>query len=485
MNEFVKNLWEEIYKLLLIPLFEVGETTVTTSTIAQTILALILVICLARLLYFIFHKHLLIRLGIDRGNREAISTIIAYTFTILGFVIVLQLSGFDLGSLAVVAGGLGIGVGFGLQNIIENFISGLTLLLERNLKVGDFIEIDGTTGYLSKISLRSVIISTFDGNDIVLPNNYLTTNRIINWSLDSFKARVRIPVVVPYGTNPLVVTEVLLKSAYMEPTVCHNPIPEVLNKGFGDNPYGAIEFELRVWVDRIDNRIGTINSLNYLVEYNLRQHDIRIPFPQIWLRNLEILNSNLWEENQHIKEFYQQELMGRKEKPALVQDLLRQVPYFQNFTELELRQLIQSGRRRRLKTSEVLFREGEPGDAFYIILSGALEVIAEKINKVLVVLPAGKFVGEVALILGIPRTATVKAQEDSYVFALDRANFEILLKNNPTLANLIIQELAKHQEELSKRQQELRNMGLVDASEDDHNPVVWARKRLSRIFNLE
>lgn len=484
MNDFLRKLWESISRILLIPLFKVGDTVVTTSTIGEVILKLILVICIARLLYFIFHKHLLVKLGIDRGNREAISTIIAYVFTILGFVIVLQFSGFDLGSLAVIAGGLGIGVGFGLQKIIENFISGLTLLLERNLKVGDFIEIEGETGYLSKISLRSVIVRTFEGNDIVLPNNYLTSNKVVNWSLDSFKARVKIPVVVAYGTNPLLVTEVLLKSAYMESTVCQEPAPEVLNKSFGDNPYGSMKFELRVWVERIDNRIGTINSLNYIIEYNLRQHGIRIPFPQIWLRNLEVLNADGWSENSHLQDFYNREIVGRKERPLLLQDLLRQVPYFENFTEIELRQLIQSGHRRKLPASEVLFREGDPGDAFYVILSGAVEVIAEKINKVLVVLPAGKCLGEVALILGIPRTATVKAQEDSLLFAIDRKSFEKLLQANPDLSGLIVQELGKHQEELSKRQEELRKLGLVDAAEDDSNPVDWARKRLSRLFNL-
>ena len=485
MKDFLINIWESVSGLLLVPLFKVGDTVVSTSTIGAVILKLILVICLARFLYYFFHKHLLVKLGIDRGNREAISTIIAYVFTILGFVAVLQLSGFDLGSLAVVAGGLGIGVGFGLQKIIENFISGLTLLLERNLKVGDFVEIEGETGYLSKISLRSVIIRTFEGNDIVLPNNYLTSNKIINWSLDSFKARVKIPVVVAYGTNPLVVTEVLLKSAYMEPTVCHEPAPEVLNKGFEDNPCGAMRFELRVWVDRIDNRIGTINSLNYIIEYNLRQHGIRIPYPQLWLRNLEVLNNEVWDSQQPVKDYYHQELVGKHEKPLLLQDLLRQVAYFENFTELELRQLIQSGHRQRLSTGEVLFRQDDPGDAFYVILSGAVEVIAEKINKVLVVLPAGKCLGEVALLLGIPRTATVRAKEDSILFAIDRASFEKLLQGNPDLSSLIIQELAKHQEELSKRQEELRKLGLVAADEDDGNPVTWARKRLSRLFNLD
>ena len=485
MNEFFHKSWKYISEILLIPLFEVGDTVVTTSTIGAVLLNLILVICLARLLYFIFHQHLLVKLGIDRGNREAISTVIAYAFTIFGFIIVLHVSGFDLGSLAVIAGGLGIGAGFALQKILENFISGLTLLIERNLKVGDFVEIEGVTGYLAKISLRSVIIHTFEGNDIVLPNSYLTSNKIINWSLDSFKARVKIPVIVAYGTNPLVVTEVLLKSAYMEPTVCHEPPPEVLNKGFGDNPYGSMKFELRVWVEQIDDRIGTINSLNYIVEYNLRQHGIRIPFPQIWLRNLEVLNHAHWQENQDIQDFYQQEIVGRNERPLLLQDLLRQVSYFENFTELELRQLIQSGHRRRLRASKVLFREGDPGDAFYVILSGAVEVIAEKINKVLVVLPAGKCLGEVALILGIPRTATVRAKEDSLLFAIDRPSFEKLLQENPDLSGLLIDELAKHQEELSQRQEKLRELGLVDAAEDDRNPVIWARKRLARLFNLQ
>ncbi|OZH53901.1 mechanosensitive ion channel protein MscS, partial [Hydrocoleum sp. CS-953] len=142
------------------------------------------------------------------------------------------------------------------------------------------------------------------------------------------------------------------------------------------------------------------------------------------------------------------------------------------------------GYRKRLKPLNFLFHEGDPGDTFYIILSGSVEVFVEKINKHLTTLKAGKFFGELALMLGIPRTASVRAIEDTILFAIHKKGFEKILHENPELAEVIVQELAKHQEELSERQNELRTLGLVDAEEDDKNPVVWVRNRLKNLFDL-
>jgi CRP-like cAMP-binding protein len=164
--------------------------------------------------------------------------------------------------------------------------------------------------------------------------------------------------------------------------------------------------------------------------------------------------------------------------------LLRQVNYFQNFTELELRKLVEVGYRKRLPALEILFREDEPGDAFYIILSGSVKAFVEKLNKPLATLQAGQFFGELALMLGIPRTATVQALEDTILFVINNKGFKKILQEHPDLAEGIIQELGKHQEELVERQQQLREVGLLDAEEDDKNPLIWVRRRLKNLFSL-
>ncbi|NET51492.1 MAG: cyclic nucleotide-binding domain-containing protein [Merismopedia sp. SIO2A8] len=163
---------------------------------------------------------------------------------------------------------------------------------------------------------------------------------------------------------------------------------------------------------------------------------------------------------------------------------MRLVTYFENLSDLEVRQLIEIGYRKRLVPSQVLFHEDEPGDAFYIILSGSVEVFVAKLSKHLTILGAGQFFGELALMLGIPRTATVRAVEETILFVINRKGFEKLLQEHPELSEVIVQELGKHKEELAQRQKQLRDMGLLDATEDDKNPVSWVRKRLKKIFSL-
>jgi len=142
-------------------------------------------------------------------------------------------------------GGLGIGVGFGLQEITKNLISGLTLLVEGKLQVGDYIEFDGLLGYIQEISIRSTVIRTFDGVDVVVPNSNLTSNRVLNWSYKSLTGKIRLSIGVAYDSDPVLVTETLLNSAYTESAVLHEPPPRVIFKGFGDS---SLEFELWAWI---------------------------------------------------------------------------------------------------------------------------------------------------------------------------------------------------------------------------------------------
>jgi len=271
----------------------------------------------------------------------------------------------------------------------------------------------------------------------------------------------------------------------MESAVLSDPPPKVIFTGFGDN---ALHFDLQVWINRIDQKTPLTSSLNFIIEYNLRQQGITIPFPQrdLWLRNPEVLNFGNRQKNinQAPINIHQVPVVNPLEKPLALRDLLREVIYFKNLTELELRQLIEIGYRKRLQPSEILFHEGDPGNAFYIILSGSVEVYVEKINKHLTNLTAGKFFGELALMLGIPRTATVRAKEETILFVITNKGFENLLRQNPELSEVMVQELAKHQEELAQRQQQLREMGLVNAAEDDKNLRAWVRKRLNNLFSL-
>ncbi|MBD2774157.1 cyclic nucleotide-binding domain-containing protein [Iningainema tapete] len=472
MLTFLQKIFTQVSEILQNVEVKIGQNTISLNLILQLIISVIVVLIFSHFLYKILRNRLLVKFAIDEGNRDALASIITYITGGLGLILVLDGTGFNLASLAVLAGGLGIGLGFALQNVTENFLSGLTLLLERSVKVGDFIELwvseefQTLQGTVRKISLRSTIIQTNDGTSLIMPNSSLVQKPIINWKYQQNKNQIIILIKVDSNSDPLVVTETLLNSAYMEQSLAKDPPPKVIFNGFVDN---SLEFELRVWTYQIEKKVDIKSSLNFIIQYNLRTSGILLPYHQ------KETDQNILPTDQQSNDKYQ---------PLSLRVLLRKVTYFQKFNDIELRQLIEIGYRQRIKASDILFRENDPGNAFYIILGGSVEVFVEKINKHLSTLQTGQFFGELALMLAIPRTATVRALEDTNLFVINNKGFEKLLKKHPDLAEEIVQELGKHQEELASRQEQLRQLGLVDAAEDDNNPMVWVRKRLQTVFNL-
>jgi CRP-like cAMP-binding protein len=319
----------------------------------------------------------------------------------------------------------------------------------------------------------------------------MISNKIVNWSYENSLLCLRVPVEVAENSNPLLVTETLLNIAYAEAGVLYEPNPKVLFVEFGDDSF---KFELLVWTDRPTQRELIKSSLNFAIEYNFRQEKIQFPFNdrQIYLQNPQVLLSmfnkketaidipNSSSENEPKMPIFLQELKKRSSLSCL----LREVEYFKNLTDLELRKLIEVGYRQRLRPQEFLFRENDPGDAFYMILSGSVEVFVEAIDKHLNNLGSGQFFGELSLMLGIPRTASVRALSETILFAINKEGFQKILTEQQDLSEQIIQQIVKHKEELSERHQQLREMELVDAAADDENPVEWVRKRLKNLFSV-
>ncbi|MEO0756619.1 MAG: cyclic nucleotide-binding domain-containing protein [Cyanobacteria bacterium J06648_16] len=475
-------------------LFFIGGTRFTLLLLFQLSLWLLLIFFAIGLLKNFLKRQLLVRVGIDASNREAIAALVSYFLGAIAILVAIQNSGVNLTSLGIILGGLGVGIGFGIQHIADDFISGVILLFERTLKVGDLIELDdyrfqGLLGRIGEVKLRSTIIRTLDNGDVVIPNSQLVKNRVLNWSYDTPIARLKIPVGVAYDSDPTLVTEVLLKSAYMEPAVCAQPIPKAMFMAFGDN---ALQFELWVWVD-FNQRFETQSSLHFIIEYNLRLQGIEIAFPQrdLWLRNPEALQlqsvnrtaERVLRSEDERSSFHYPRRNGVIPQPTL-RDLLQQVSYFENFCELELRQLIEIGYRQRRRAGHILFHEDDPGNAFYVVLEGKVDIIAERLDRHLTTLESGQFFGEIALVLGIPRTAMARVAEDALLFVIKQESFSRLLRRYPDLAEVILVEMNKHREELAERQKEMRKLNLLDAAEDDANPVIWARKRIKRLFSL-
>ena len=192
----------------------------------------------------------------------------------------LSAAGFDFGNVAIIAGALSVGIGFGLQNIVNNFVSGLILLFERPIRKGDWIEVGGTEGVVKDIQIRSTVIQTFDRSDVIVPNSELISGQVTNWVLSSQSGRAVIPVGVAYGTDTEKVRTILMAIAEENTDVVKAgsmPKPIVLFRAFGDS---SLDFELRVFLHNVDNRLSIISDINFAIDKAFREEDIEIPFPQ-------------------------------------------------------------------------------------------------------------------------------------------------------------------------------------------------------------
>jgi small-conductance mechanosensitive channel len=219
--------------------------------------------------------------NLDRGGREAMITISGYIGVLLSALLGLSVAGFDFTNLAIIAGALSVGIGFGLQNIVNNFVSGLILLFERPIRTGDWIIVGNTEGYVRKISIRSTQIETFDRADVIVPNSELISNQVTNWMLHDAWGRVIVPVGVAYGSDVRKVEQILINCGMEHPLVLKDNDdvgpPRVIFRGFGDS---SLNFELRAFINVVDKRLSTLSELNFAIEKALRENGIEIPFPQ-------------------------------------------------------------------------------------------------------------------------------------------------------------------------------------------------------------
>jgi len=259
-------------------LFEVGPVNVTAGKIALIIgLGLALFLGL-RVLERWLTRRILARRVIDAGVVHAVSTIIRYVVFGAGVFVVLETIGVDLSAIVVVLGTLGLGIGLAIQPLLTNFVSGIVLLFERSIRVGDRIEIGSLVGDVARISMRSTTVVTNDSIAVVVPNGLLASSQIVNWSYTGQQVRIRIPVGVSYRSDPDTVTKVLLEVAANHPGVLRDPAPDVLFDAFGES---ALDFVLRISTLAFAHRPGVIRSeLNFAIHRAFREHGIEIPFPQ-------------------------------------------------------------------------------------------------------------------------------------------------------------------------------------------------------------
>ena len=481
----------KLYEIFTKQMLDVGGTKLSIAEIAYLVALVVIAFFVSKIFSELVRRTVLNRLRLNRGLQEAITVFIRYLLLVISSAIILQTAGINLSTLAVFAGVIGIGLGFGLQNLASNFISGLVLLFEQTLKVGDYIEIGELKGTIEKIDIRSTILRTDDDLFVIVPNQRFIDNNTVNWSYEGHTCRIRIPVNVAQDTDLLVLSEALLTVARHEPRVLSTPPPEVQFKSFGNE---SLNFELLVWINEPEANEPIRSSLNFRIAYEIRDRGIKIPFPtrEIVFRDSEAIEKILPRTNAiAVQKNSESQVDVSSEFPISkisdeistknLRDLLRRISYFERCTEVELFALIARGYRKHFDIGQVICVENEPSEEFYIILSGAVDVFSEKANQSIATLGEGEFFGEISLLMGIPRTATVRTlTPNTVLFVVERQQLQKLLNEHKELGEQIAIKL-------SERQQVSISLGLLNEEELQKSQLAalaWIRDRLNSLFGI-
>ncbi|MFC0524465.1 mechanosensitive ion channel family protein [Pontibacillus salicampi] len=311
-NPMIKSLvnWVTFYSVILFLLFyfqssqwmfesliSIGDQTISVFLIILVILIISLTLRISKILRSYVFPSIYNRYDLDRGVQFTFDKIFHYAIILLGVFISLSTIGIKLSALTVFAGIVGVGIGFGLQNIASNFISGIILLFERPIKVGDRVLVDDIIGDVERINMRATVIRTLDNERIIVPNSYFLEEKVINRSYGDRVMRLVLPVGVAYGSDVHKVREVLLQVAIDEqqraPIILSDPEPYVNFVGFGSS---SLDFELFVWIAEPEKVIVTKSQLNFQIYDKLNEHHIEIPFPQ---RDLHIksVDGDVWKKS--------------------------------------------------------------------------------------------------------------------------------------------------------------------------------------------
>lgn len=292
----------------------IGGVVLKPADILLALLAFLLAVTVTRFIQRRLDDRLLAKLQIDRGVRNSINTGVGYVGVILAIVIGIGTLGLDLSNLALIAGALSVGIGFGLQNIVQNFVAGLILLVERPVKVGDWVVVGGNQGIVKRISVRATEIQTFQRSSVIVPNAEFVSSAVTNWTHKDKVARVEVMVGVDYGTDLKKLRQVLMDCAQSVPHVLRFPAPMVIFKDFGPS---SLDFEVRVFIADADYMVVVASELRFLIAERFSELGIGIPFTQqvVHIPQLESLQQAIGEAKA-IREELKQLQQGLRPGPA-------------------------------------------------------------------------------------------------------------------------------------------------------------------------
>jgi|GEM_PF-391684 len=269
IQNFVTELFDYSFKL--------GDIEIVPSNLVILVLVIWFTFQISKFIKMILEDEVLPKLSLPRGVPGTISMLTRYAILVIGFIVAILAAGIEMDSLTIIIGGLGVGIGFGLQNIFNNFISGLILAFERPIKVGDIIQMTDLFGTVKEIGIRASTVRTMDGAEVIVPNGNLISNEVINWTLSDKYRRIDLRVGVAYGTDPDRVIKILYEVLKGHEKIMENPPPNALFIGFGDS---SLDFRLLFWTHDFDNWLSLQSEINVRINRALADADIEIPFPQ-------------------------------------------------------------------------------------------------------------------------------------------------------------------------------------------------------------
>jgi potassium efflux system protein len=284
----------------------IAGTKITILNVAYLILFLIFFTFLSRIIRKALQNRVLPRTRLDIGARASFINVVIYTFWILAIYTGINILGINLSSLAFMAGALGIGIGFGLQNIVNNFISGIILLFDPSIQVGDMVQIGEDWGTINRINIRTTIVQTFDNASLIIPNSQMLSNKVTNWSFKDPKVRRQVDVGVAYGSDVQKVRTILLQIVSDMPEIMDDPAPRVDFMDFGSS---ALIFRVRFWITSPDYWLTAPTELRFRIDEEFKKNGIEIAFPQ---QDIHIRSASGLEEIFNKRDYSQKIPKGKK-----------------------------------------------------------------------------------------------------------------------------------------------------------------------------
>ena len=280
------NLWENInYYYKDFVLFKIQNVGITISHLVVAVIAVLLSLVVSQVIRSSLRNQVFKKLDLDEGLEYTLLRLVHFLILFIGIYIGLNTVNVPLGAILGLFAVIGVGIGFGLQNLTSNFISGIILLLERPVKIGDRLEISGVWGDVKQVNLRTTLIETPDGISVIVPNSKLLENEVVNYSYGNPKIRLQVPVGIAYGSDCQKAAEVLVQVALDNKRVLVEPKPKAWFREFGDS---SLNFMLLFWIPNAVEKYDVISEINYAIDAGFRKNGIEIPFPQ---RDLHLRSS--------------------------------------------------------------------------------------------------------------------------------------------------------------------------------------------------